>query len=88
MTKQQYADLYTKKMNELVSKWKDDPNYDGTQATYEFEEVANTEEVVGYYVFNEGDNALKQWLQNIEGIELTDQDKKVTEILKELYTED
>ena len=85
MTKQEYADIYINTMNELVDKWKDDPNYDGTQATYEFDEIANAPEIVGYYVYNEKENALKQWLTNTEGIEMTEQDKEVTRILEELY---
>ena len=88
MNKQDYADLYKRRMDEIVRELKDIPSYDGTQATYEFDETANAEEVVGYYVFNEGDNALKQWLNNIYGIELTQQDHEVTKILKELYEED
>ena len=85
MTKEDYEQIYLKRINQLLDKWKDDSDYDGTQATYEFEETANAEEVVGYYVFNEKENALNQWLNNIEGLNLTEQDKEVTKILKELY---
>ena len=85
MTKQEYADLYIKKINELVNKWKDDPDYDGTQASEEFEDTCTAEEVVGFYIVNEEDNALNQWLENIDGLELTDMDKEVTAILKKLY---
>ena len=85
MTKEDYEQIYLKRINQLVDKWKDDPDYDCTQATYEFDETANAEEVVGYYVFNEKENALNQWLNNIDGLDLTEQDKEVTKILKELY---
>lgn len=85
MTKQEYADLYDKRMEELVNKWENTPGYDGTQATYEFDETANTEEIVGYYVFNEGENALKTWKINTENIQMNEQDKNVTSILEELY---
>lgn len=58
---------------------------DGTAITYEFDNVANAEEVAGFYVYNEGDNALKQWRMNTKGIDLTLQDVKVTGILEKLY---
>lgn len=85
MTKQDYEDLYVKRINEIEAELKDLPGYDGIQATYEFDETANAKEVVGFYVFNEKENALNQWLDNIKGLELTEQDKEVTRILKELY---
>ena len=45
----------------------------------------NAEEVVGYYLANYGDNALKDGKSNTEDIEMTEQDKKVTEILEQLF---
>ena len=50
--------------------------------------TANAEEVVGYYLVNEGTNALQQWLVNILGADLTEQDKEVTRLLKELHRND
>lgn len=52
--------------------------------TMEFDQTANAEEVVGYYLINYEWNPLKGWLENIEGVDLTEQDKEVTRILKEL----
>jgi hypothetical protein len=85
-SKEYYAELYNNRMTELVEQFKDEPGYDGTQATYEFDETCNAEQIVGFYVVNEGDNALNQWLENIEGIDLTEQDLEVTRILKGLYS--
>ena len=80
MTKKDYADLYNKKILYLVGEY-DDPD----EATEQFEKTASVEEVVGYYVFNEGDWALKQWLINTEGIVMTDRDREIERILEELY---
>jgi hypothetical protein len=43
--------------------------------------TANTEEIVGYYLANYEDQALEVWLDNINGLELTDQEKAVTTLL-------
>ena len=43
--------------------------------------TANTEEIVGYYLANYEDQALNVWLDNINGLELTKQDKEVTTLL-------
>lgn len=52
--------------------------------TIVFDETANAEEVVGYYLINYEWNPLKAWLENIENLDLTEQDKEVTRILTEL----
>lgn len=80
-----YESKYENRMDDIYRELK----YEGLEdldyaCTMEFDETANEEEVVGYYLVNEGTNALKQWLENIDGIDLTEQDKKVTKILKEL----
>lgn len=85
-TKEQYKRDYEIRMeilyNSFVDEGYDDPGY---MATIEFDETANTDEVVGYYICNEGDNALKTWFENIEGIEMSEQDLEVSRILRELY---
>lgn len=95
MTKQDYADIYKKKMDEIY-KWYEtdikehpedyerDPDI-SWYATFEFEDVANANEVVGYYVELHGDSALKDWTANTAGICMNDQDKIVDKILHELY---
>ncbi|MBR3646425.1 MAG: hypothetical protein IKN54_08395 [Lachnospiraceae bacterium] len=50
-----------------------------------FHDTANTEEVVGYYMTYYSDTYLSQWKENINGKELTEQDKKVSDILQNLY---
>lgn len=60
----------------------------GAVATEMFEERANTDEVVGYYIANHGEYALKDWKDNIEGLKLSEQDKEVDRILKHLYADD
>ena len=80
-----YESKYENRMDEIYRELQYEGLEDlGYACTIEFDETANAEEVVGYYLVNEGTNALKQWLENIEGIDLTAQDKKVTKILKEL----
>lgn len=54
-------------------------------ATEIFEETANAEEIVGYYIMYHKDSALRDWLDNTKGINFTEQDAEVDKILKELY---
>ena len=54
-------------------------------ATGIFEESADADEVAGYYVVYHGDDALKDWAANTEGIVMTKQDTVVDSILKDLY---
>lgn len=90
MTKEDYVKIYLDALErikaELIAEGVDVS--DGTAITYEFEDTANANEVVGYYVCNEKDNARKQWRENIDGLDLTDQDKLVDLILKGLYPDD
>ena len=80
-----YESIYENRMDEIYREMLEEDVEDiGYACTIEFDETANAEEVVGYYLVNEGTNALKQWMENIEGIELTEQDKEVTRLLEEL----
>lgn len=87
-TKQYYIARYNegwkKCFDEVSSEGSKDPRYD---ASILLDETANTEEVVGYYLVYHEENPLKDWLNNlhIKGIDLmSEQDKEVTKILKEL----
>ncbi len=62
-----------------------DPGYTATMA---FEECANAEETVGYYLVYHKEYALKDWMDNTAGIDMTEQDKEVDKILKKLFKED
>lgn len=81
-SKEHYIEKYNKRWNECfdeVSKsGSNDPGYDATMI---FDETANAEEVVGYYLVYHAENPLRDWLINIEGIDLSEQDKEVTNIL-------
>ena len=80
-----YESKYENRMDEIYRELQDEDLEDlGYACTIEFDETANAEEVVGYYLVNEGTNALRQWLDNIDGIDLTAQDKEVTKILRKL----
>lgn len=83
-TKEYYKAKYNKKWKECyldaVENCSKDPGYD---ATISFDQDANAEEVVGYYLVLYKD-PFKTWLSNIEGINLSEQDKKVTKILEGL----
>lgn len=57
-------------------------------ATYIFDETANAEEVVGFYVKFHKDNALKDWKRNIDSVKLKEQDEIVGFILKSIYESD
>ena len=86
MKNRSYYELkYESRMDEIYREMLEEDVEDIDYAcTIEFDETANAEEVVGYYLVNESTNALKQWLENIDGIDLTEQDKEVTKILKKL----
>lgn len=81
-----YESVYQKRMDEIYKEMKEENVKDiDCACTIEFDQTANAEEVVGYYLVNEGDNALVRWRENTENIEMTEQDKAVTEILKQLF---
>lgn len=80
-----YESIYENRMDEIYREMPEEYLEDIDYAcTMEFDETANAEEVVGYYLVNEGTNAFKQWMENIEGIDMTEQDKEVTRLLEEL----
>lgn len=76
-----YEDRWLECYNHAVDNDSDDPSYD---ATIEFDETANAEEVVGYYLVHHEQNPLGDWNDNTDGIEMDEQDKEVTRILNEL----
>lgn len=83
--KSYYESVYENRMKEIRKEMIEEEVEDIDYAcTIEFDEIANAEEIVGYYLVNEGTNALKQWSENIDGIDLSEQDKEVTKILKRL----
>lgn len=58
--------------------------YPSELATCTYDEVVNADEVVGYYLWLHKESPLQDWKENTEGKELTEQDRKVTEILEQL----
>lgn len=82
MDKNYYIQKYEDRMDEIYRELKeqnvDDIDY---ACTMEFDSTANAEEIVGYYFVNCEWNPLKAWLENTENIEMTEQDKEVTNIL-------
>ena len=62
--KQYYIKLYEHKFDELCNQYKDeaDPTY---YATMEFEEKANKEEIVGYYLVTYPTAYLAQFIYNL-----------------------
>lgn len=87
MKKADYAQMYESRMDEIVNCLKVvmRGDYSEEEATHMFDQTASVAEIVGYYICNEGPNALKQWLENIDGLVLTAQDREVTKILTGLY---
>lgn len=82
-----YESKYESRMDEIYREMKEEGVEDIDYAcTIEFDQTANAEEVVGYYLVNESDNALIRWRENTENIEMTEQDKVVTEILEQLFS--
>lgn len=88
-TKEEYKKIYFDRLKEVERELIEEgvDVSDGTAISYKFDETANAEEVIGFYIACEGDNALNQWRFNTDGIEndFTEQDKEVTRILEALY---
>lgn len=86
--KEYYKAKYNKKWKECyveaVKNGSEDPGYD---ATISFEQDANAEEIVGYYLVLHSEDPFRIWLNNVEGIELSEQDKEVTRIFESLKLE-
>ena len=88
MTKGDYKRIYeeaVKKEFESIKDEFDSEEYAWDVAYNAVDQTASVEEIVGYYVAYYEDNALKQWINNVKEIKLTEQDKEVQRILYELY---
>ena len=89
--KQYYMDIFNKKWDACLEEAEidikeNDGNADISDvATEIFEETANSEEVAGFYIIYHGDEALRDWERNTDGIVFSDKDKEVDRILRELY---
>lgn len=88
MNKNYYIQKYENRMMEIYEEFANDNDIADKDeyCTRWFDETANAEEVVGYYlVFHEW-NPLGEWLENLKYVkDVTEQDEEVTKILKELY---
>ena len=82
---QYYKSKYKNRLDEIYCELADlnvkDIDY---TCTMEFDETANAEEVVGYYLTHYDKHAFETWMENIKYIELTGQDKEITRIFEEL----
>ena len=86
MSKEFYIEAYNKKWDECLKEAEKENSKDVSEsATYIFEETANAKEVVGYYLVYHGDDALKDWKSNTDGIKMNEQDLEVDRILTELF---
>lgn len=87
-------DYYIKKYNELYKRCWDDIliEYGIEAETVDIEfivdehinEVAETDEIVGYYIKIYKDKALEQWLENTKNETLNRNEQKVTRILERI----
>lgn len=89
-TKEYYKNLYEERIKILYEYFEEQGYNDpGCSAALEFDETCSAEEVVGYYISNEGDKALKTWYENTDGLkengDFDKQDEEVEAILKSLY---
>lgn len=86
MDRNYYIEAYNRRWNECLEEAKRENAKDiGESATFVFEDICNAEEVVGYYLVYHGENALKDWKTNTEGIQMSVQDLEVDRILTELF---
>lgn len=84
-TKQYYIEQCKKRWKKCFDKASSNRSKNpGLDTSILFDKTANAEEVVGYYLALPTKNLLEDWLNNIEGVDLSEQDKEVTRILKEL----
>lgn len=90
MDKEYYKKRFMEKWDALYADAENNAenNDPGYTATMEFEECCNADEVVGYYLVYHKDSTLKDWLDNTADVKMTEQDKEVDRILKELFKED
>ena len=86
MDKAYYVRKYEDRMDEIYVALKEEDVWDIDYAcTVMFDETANAEEVVGYYLTAYEWNPLDEWMNNLRLAEkVTDQDIEVTRILTEL----
>lgn len=90
--KEYYVKTFDEKWNRCLKLAKDDIHENGGAAdiipdiaTEIFEECANAEDVVGYYIAYHGDDALNIWIENTKEIHFSEQDDEVDRILRDLY---
>lgn len=86
----EYNSFWKKCLEDAEEKAKDIQTYGENfdiqlEATEHFEECANAAQVVGYYLVYHEENSLTVWKNNIEGRELTNQDKEITKILERIF---
>lgn len=87
-----YINKYESKFDECLREAKENNRkaYDDLddkcieEAIEHFEEVANTEEVVGYYLSHYKEDAYTIWSDNTKNIQMTAQDESVEKILSSL----
>lgn len=80
------AQCYHDAINELFGKNSSEfrSNFKDELANEIFENTANPEQVVGYYLVYYGEEAYKQWSENTSGKKLSEQDKEIDAILSSL----
>lgn len=84
-TKQYYIEQCKKRWKKCFDKASSNRSKNpGFDTSILFDKTANAEEVVGYYLTFPTKNPLEDWLNDIEGLELSERDKEVTKILKEM----
>ncbi len=91
MTKEYYENKYKQKWHECLEQAFNNPEIKGDldlvqlDATEDFEETANADEIVGFYIYFYRDDAYRIWKGNTNGIEKTKQDLEVDRIFEELF---
>ena len=93
MDRNYYIRKYEDRMDEIYRELKYEHNISDNEidenCTMEFDQTANAEEIVGYYLVNYEYNPLGSWLENLKWVDkVTEQDNDVTAILTELCKED
>lgn len=83
-----YLDKYLRSLKRIEKEVKEGKYENNISLSEIFDEIADAEEIAGFYIYNEEENALKAWNMNTAHItEPTEQDKEVSRILSTLFAE-
>jgi hypothetical protein len=88
MNKKNFIDIFQNKWEECMKEAKENKTADNDISAVAmdiFNENANAEEVVGYYLTYYGEEAMETWRENVKYVDMNPQDKEVDKLLTILF---